>query len=348
MVRWGVISLPETIWGFLCTLAAQPALAVTVGLVAAVILVNGATDAPNAIATAVGSGAIPFGWAAALAAVCNLAGAAGASMLSGAVAQTIYDIAYFGPQPGRALTALCAALVAIVVWALLAWRFGIPTSESHALVAGLSGAALAMPGGWANLHAGPWLRVGLGLFLSMGLGLMLGRRAAQLLRRFPLRDGFYQKAQIAGACAMALLHGAQDGQKFLGVLLLGIALAGGGWAALPAWIPVAVAICMALGTVIGGRRIVNRVGRDLVPLTLREGFAADLGGGCALLLCTVLGLPVSTTHTKTAAVLGAGCAGSARPNLDSARAILVTWLLTFPGCGAIGYVMATLLGRIWF
>lgn len=322
-------------------------LAATVLLVLAVILVNGWTDAPNAIATAVGSGAIGFRRAVALAAVCNLAGVIVMTLLSSTVAETLYGIADFGGTPETALGALCAALCAIVAWAVLAWRFGIPTSESHALAAGLSGAALALPGGFDNLRLGPWARVLLGLVFSVALGFWLGRAAARRLKRVPLGDHFYQKAQIAGAGAMAFLHGAQDGQKFMGVMLLGVALAEGrpdaGTFLIPAWLMVLCALCMALGTAIGGKRIVDTVGRDLAPLTLREGFAADLGGAMALLLCTLLGLPVSTTHTKTAAILGVGSGGAKRPDKRIAASILLTWIFTFPGCGFIGYWVVKLL-----
>ena len=341
--------MSEAIWYFLQTVADRPQLILAAGLAAAVILVNGATDASNAIAAAVGSGAISFPRATALAAVGNLVGAIGAFVLSGAVARTIGGIADFGARPQQALTALCSALAAIVIWALAAWRFGIPTSESHALVAALAGAALAMPGGWANLRPGPWTQVALGLVLSVGLGLWLGRASARVLRRSPnLGDSFYRRAQVAGACLTALLHGAQDGQKFLGVLLLGASLVMGdnSLPAAPLWLAGLCALTMALGTALGGRRIVERVGRDLVPLTLREGFAADLGSGAALILCTVLGLPVSTTHTKTAAILGAGCEEGSHPNLACARSIGLAWLLTFPGCGALGYLLASGLGEL--
>ena len=320
----------------------NPPLAGAVGLVLAVILVNGWTDAPNAIATAVGSGAIGFRPAVALAAVSNLCGVVWITMVSSAVAETLYSIADFGTLAG-----LCAALIAIVAWSVLAWWFGIPTSESHALVAGLSGAALALPGGWSNLRAGPWLRVGAGLAASVLLGLALGKWCARLLGRCRPDNALFRKAQIAGAAGAAFLHGAQDGQKFMGVLLLCTALAQGRvdeeTFVIPLWLMVLCAACMALGTAVGGRRIVDTVGRRLVPLSLRDGLAADLGGGMALLLCTLAGLPVSTTHTKTAAILGVGRAGGQQADPRIARAILLAWLLTFPGCGAMGFCIVRVL-----
>lgn len=302
-------------------------------LLCAVILVNGWTDAPNAIATAVASGVLPFPAAAALAAVCNLLGVVCTAAVSDAVARTLWSIADFGPYT---LTALAAALAATVLWAVFAWRFGIPTSESHALVAGLSGAALAL--GVGRLRLPVLLRVVWGLLLSLLLGWALGRLFRRLLP--PKKERFYRRGQIVGAALTAFFHGAQDGQKFLGVLALILSLGRGDFR-LPSWAGWACAGLMALGTLLGGRRIIDTVGRKMVCLTPRSGFAADLGSAGVLGLCTLLGLPVSTTHAKTAAILGAG----ADPKAKVAGSLGAAWLLTFPLCGflAFGLVKCLLL-----
>ena len=320
----------------------NPVLALTCALVLAVVLVNGWTDAPNAIAAAVGSGALTFRRAALLAAACNLLGAMIMTAVNASVAETLYAIADFGRAPETALPALCAALCAIVVWAVAAWRLGVPTSESHALAAGLSGAALALPGGWANLRPGPWGRILLGLAGSLLLGWLAGAACRRLVERLRPAPALCRRGQIAGAAAMAFLHGTQDGQKFLGVLLLAVSLAGGGaegFSPTPSLTLLCAAV-MALGTALGGRRIVEAVGRNMVRLGPREGLAADLGGGACLLVCTLAGLPVSTTHAKTAAILGAG----ADSGVDQAVAgrIVRTWLWTFPGCGLLGFLLASL------
>ena len=145
-------------------------------LLAAVILVNGWTDAPNAIATTVATGVLSFPAAVALAAVCNLLGVVCTAAVSDAVARTLWSIADFGPY---ALTALSAALAATVLWAVFAWRFGVPTSESHALVSGLAGAALAL--GVERLRPEVLLRVAFGLVLSLILGWAMGRAFRRLL-----------------------------------------------------------------------------------------------------------------------------------------------------------------------
>jgi PiT family inorganic phosphate transporter len=294
-------------------------------LLAAVILVNGWTDAPNAIATPVAAGVLPFRVAAGLAAVCNLLGVVCTARLNDSVARTLYSIADFGPQ---ALTALTAALAATVLWGVAAWRLGIPTSESHALVAGLVGAALAL--GADRLRLGPLGRVALGLALSLLAGATLGRIFSRLLP--PGREELYRGGQVVGAALTAFLHGAQDGQKFLGVLALILTLDRGSYA-LPSWAPWACAGLMALGTLLGGGRIIETVGRKMVRLGPRSGFAAELGCAAALAGCTLLGLPVSTTHVKTAAILGAG----ASPDRKVAGELGAAWLLTFPACGALAF-----------
>lgn len=164
------ISLSE----FLAQLAANPVLAVTVALTLGVVLVNGWTDAPNAIATCVSTRAMSARSAILMAAVFNFLGVLVMTMVNASVAATIYNMVDFGGNTADALTALCAALVAIVAWATAAWWFGIPTSESHALIAGLSGAAIALHGGFAGINGGEWIKVLYGLVLSTLLGFAFG------------------------------------------------------------------------------------------------------------------------------------------------------------------------------
>ena len=252
-------------------------------LTLAVIFVNGWTDAPNAIATAVGTGALRMGRAIALAAVCNLLGAVLSAALCPAVAATVLEIGDFSGR-AQAQTALCAALLSIVLWAVAAWVFGIPTSESHALLAALSGAAVALQGTLSGVNAAAWGKVWWGLLLSVLLGLVLGGGLCVLMRLF-LGRGCLERAaqrfrrwQVAGAAAMAFCHGAQDGQKFLGVLLLAEALRAGRPPQLesaPLWEALLCALVMGAGTAVGGRRIIRAVGQDMTPLMPYQGFAAD-------------------------------------------------------------------------
>ena len=338
--------MPLSFFDFLAQAGREPALLITALLTLAVLVVNGWTDAPNAIAGAVVTGALPFRRAVALAAACNFLGVLCVTSVNASVADTVYSLASFGGGSRAALAALCAAMAAVVLWAALAWCFGIPTSESHALAAGVSGAAVALEGSFSCLRWDSWGKVLLGLLLSALAGFGAGRLAACRLRAVKASDRTLLGAQVPGAALAAFLHGAQDGQKFLGIFLLGTALARGqgGQSSplIPLWLMALCAGFMALGTLMGGRRIIDRVGREMVSLGPREGLAADLGSIACLLGATVLGLPVSTTHTRTCALLGVGSAGGGRVDRRVAGEVALAWLLTFPGCGAVGYWSARL------
>lgn len=330
-------------------MTAEPLLAAAVLFTLAVIFVNGWTDAPNAIATVVGTGAMRMERAIALAAACNFFGLLTMTALTATVAATVSGLVDFGQEdPAKTLTALTAALLAIVLWAVAGWAFAIPTSESHALIAALTGAALALQGDFSAVSGSAWCRVLWGLAASVLLGFALGWVLCALIRVLcgGKGQGFFRKAQIFGGAAMAFMHGAQDGQKFLGVLLLAVALGNGGSAGgeIPVWLMLLCSVVMAAGTAVGGKRIIRAVGVDMVPLTPAQGFAADLAGALALLLCTLLGLPTSTTHTKTTAIMGAGAAQSrGTVKLRIVKGILWVWALTFPGCGALGFLLAKCL-----
>lgn len=326
---------------YLAELSRSPALTLVTILTLAVVLVNGWTDAPNAIAGAVVTGALSFRWAVLLAALCNFLGVLCVTSVNASVAETVYSIASFHGGPRAALTALCAAMCAIVLWAAGAWFFGIPTSEGHALVAGISGAAVALEGSFSCIHFGQWGKVLVGLVLSTLAGCFMGRQSQHLFTKLHAPSRFFQLLQLPGAAGAAFLHGAQDGQKFLGVFLLGAALAQGRadeqTFVIPLWLMVLCAAGMALGTLMGGRRIIDKVGRDMVSIGPREGAAADLASSLCLLCATLLGLPVSTTHTKTAALLGVGWVGGKTVDRSVVRHIILAWILTLPGCMALGY-----------
>ena len=344
--------------GYFAMMGQYPTLIVTSILTLAVILVNGWTDAPNAIATCVSTRAMRPRPAIIMAAIFNFLGVLVMTLINKKVAETIYNMVDFGGDAHEALVALCAAMVAIVTWATAAWKFGIPTSESHALIAGLSGAAIALHNGMSGINGGEWLKVVYGLVLSTLLGFVLGFIVAKLVallfrhaERRRANKGF-RAAQIGGAAAMAFMHGAQAGQKFIGVFLLGMALSSGqaemGTVEIPIWLMALCAIVMGLGTSIGGLRIIKSVGMDMVKLDVHQGFSADLAAAGCLLLSSVTGIPVSTTHTKTTAIMGVGAARRLKSvNWSVVREMVLTWVLTFPGCGLVGFLMAKLFIAIF-
>ena len=347
---------------FFSQLISSPALMITALLVLGVIFVNGWTDAPNAIATCVSTRAIGARPAILMAAVFNFLGVFVMSMVSKGVAETIYNMVDFNQVQSEAsnpaMIALCAALFGIVVWAVAAWYFGIPTSESHALIAGLSCSAIAM-GGFSAINLDEWMNVIYGLVLSTFLGFFLGYLIVKLIEWIckPLSrngpEGFFGKAQIVGGAMMAFMHGAQDGLKFIGVFILGMFIAHGEGdkghvSSIPLWLIILVSVVMALGTSVGGYRIIKAVGMDMVKLKKYQGFAADVAGSLCLLAATLFGLPVSTTQAKTMAISGVGAAKRlSSVKWSVVKEMVLTWVLTFPGCGLISFLITLLAINIF-
>ncbi len=343
---------------FLQQMTSNPMLAITVLLTLGVIFVNGWTDAPNAIATCIGTRSMGVRSAIITSAIFNFLGVLIMTHLNSAVASTISNMVDFGGNTHEALIALCAALFSIVVYSVTASFFGIPTSESHSLIAGLTGAAIAIQNGVGGVNMDEWIKVLYGLVLSLALGFVIGYLVCKLLTVLCARmdrrktNGFFQGAQIFGAAAMSFMHGAQDGQKFIGVLFLGVAFCNGQSSVqgmiIPVWLMILCSVVMGLGTSVGGEKIIKSVGMDMVHLEKYQGFSADLAAALCLLLSSLFGIPVSTTHTKTSAIMGVGAVKRLSAiNFGMVKEMVLTWVFTFPGCGLISFVMAKLFMAIF-
>ena len=344
--------------GFISQLISNPSLFIITILISGVILVNGWTDAPNAIATCVSTRCLSPKKSIIMAAIFNFLGVFTMTLINSTVAQTIYNIVDFGNDATAALTALSAALVAIVTWAIFAWLFGIPTSESHALIAGLSGAAIAIQGGITGINGAEWIKVLYGIIISTVLGFGMGYGITKIIeticknidRRRTIK--FFKGTQILGGASMAFMHGAQDGQKFMGVFLLGVALANGNAGAsifaIPIWLMLYCSFLMTLGTSIGGYKIIKTVGMKMTKLEVYQGASADIAGAGCLLISSVFGVPVSTTHTKTTAIMGVGASKRlSNVNWSVVKEMMWAWILTFPGCGLLGYLATLIFMRIF-
>ncbi len=323
-------------------------------LVGGSIFVNGWTDAPNAIATVISTRVLRPRIAVIMAAIMNFLGV---WLMGTAVANTISSIVKL--TPGKdALATLAAAQLSIIVWAVCASQYGIPTSESHALIAGLTGAGIASVG-IESVSLEAWIKVLEGLLISSLIGFIAGffiaRIIAYLFKNVPRRKSniFFSYAQTISAAAMAFSHGAQDGQKFMGVLAAALIYSGlnvnmngsigvsGGGISIPIWVMMLCSILMSIGTSVGGYKIIKKMGMDMVKLEKYQGFAADTAASICLLASTVLGLPASTTHTKNAAIMGVGSAKRFNyVNWSVAKEMVMAWILTFPICGLISYIFA--------
>ena len=335
---------------FISMMFSSPIMLITVLLTLGVIFVNGWTDAPNAIATCIGTRCMNVRSAIMMSAVFNFLGVL--------IMTHISNMVDFGGNTHEALIALCAALFSIVVYSTGASFLGIPTSESHSLIAGLTGAAIAIHNGAEGVNMGEWVKVLYGLVASLLLGFAIGWGICRLLTIICAKmdrrrtNGVFKYGQIFGAAAMSFMHGAQDGQKFIGVLFLGLAFSNGESSVhgmeIPVWLMLLCSVVMALGTSVGGEKIIKSVGMDMVKLEKYQGFAADVSAAVCLLISSLFGIPVSTTHTKTSAIMGVGAVKRLSAiNFGVVKDMVLTWVFTFPGCGLISFVMAKLFMAIF-
>jgi len=325
----------------------------TLFLIGCSIFVNGWTDAPNAIATVVSTRVMSPKAAIMMGAFFNFLGV---FLMGSAVAMTTSTIISIS-SGSEGLVTLAAAQLAIVLWAVGAWRFGIPTSESHALVAGLMGAGMSL-NGLAALNMTSVGKVFGGLFISVFVGLVAGyfgtKLVAYMFRNVNRRKAnkFFARGQLVSAMLMAFAHGAQDGQKFMGVMVLALIVGKAlpvqtGAMVIPLWIMVAASGIMAIGTSIGGYRIIKTMGMDMVNLEKYQGFTAELIASVSLLLATSWGIPLSTTNSKATAMMGAGASrGVSKVDWGIAKEMIAAWILTFPACMFLGYVFAIIIRSI--
>ena len=327
-------------------------------LTLSVIFVNGWTDAPNAIATCITTRCLSTRKAILMSAAFNFLGVFIMTHINASVASTISNMVDFGADTQTALVALSAALFSIVVYSTGASWLGIPTSESHSLIAGLTGAAIATQNGLHGVNFNEWVKVLYGLVASLFLGFVMGyvisKLVAFIFHRVERRkaNGFFTYAQIGGAAAMSFMHGAQDGQKFIGVLFLAVAFSNGQTSVegmlIPVWLMLLCSIVMGVGTSVGGEKIIKSVGMDMVKLEKYQGTSADIAASLCLLMSSLFGIPVSTTHTKTSAIMGVGASRRLSAiNFSVVKEMVLTWVFTFPGCGLISFIVAKIFMMIF-
>lgn len=311
-------------------------------LVLGVVFVNGWTDAPNAILSAVCSKALTYRKAVLIAAVCNILGLLFVCFTGFQVGETMLSMVDFSGQ-SRLLAdgALCAGMIAVILFAVGAWRFGIPTSESHALIAALTGAALALNYS-RGIQIDQWVKVLYGLGVSLIAGAIAGYLADKLFHDLLVSIDKKNRTrfQILTAMSLALAHGAQDGQKFLAVLLL--LWSSGKNDSTMFRLILLVGGVMALGTLAGGKRIIQNLGENMVQIGDESGIASDIAAIFCIVGASAWGIPVSTTHTKTMAVIGSAAAEHQTSQHGKIKELFYAWALTFPVCGAIGYILTVI------
>jgi PiT family inorganic phosphate transporter len=314
--------------------------------------INGFHDTANAIATSVSTRALRPGWAIAMSAVANFVGALTGTAVAETVGSGLVDIG-----TGMASqTVIAAALVGAIAWNLLTWRLGIPSSSSHALIGGLLGAALVSAGigAWqmegivgkvlVPLVGSPLVGFAGGLLL-MALLFNVFRRAAP----GPL-NAVFRRLQVLSAGYMAFSHGSNDAQKTMGIMTLALVVAGViDSFEVPLWVILTAATAISLGTAAGGWRIIKTMGTKVVKLDPVHGFAAETTAATVIFGASHLGMPVSTTHVISSAIMGVGSSDRLKTvRWSVARRIVAAWILTIPASGttaAVAYlVLRPILG----
>ena len=331
----------------------DPILIMLVLVIAAALIfdyVNGFHDTANAIATCVSTRALSVKWAILMAAVLNFAGA----MISTKVAATIGK----GIVDANNITQMVvlAGVTGAIIWDLITWYYGLPSSSSHAIIGGIMGAVIAHAGA-AALHWAGLKMIILALLISPIIGTVLGFTFMVALMwafrnktPYGLNVGF-RKLQVVSAGIMAFSHGTADAQKSMGVITM--ALVSYGYLStfeVPTWVKVACAVAMAFGTAAGGWRIIKTVGRDFVKLQPVHGFCVETASAGVILGASAFGMPTSTTHVITSAILGVGLSKRmSAVNWGIAYRIVVAWVLTIPASAAVAFVtymvMSPFLGK---
>lgn len=317
---------------------------ITVLITFAVSFVNGMTDAPNAIVSCVSTGSTSLKNAVIIASLSDFVGSLVFSMFNRKVAETIIDISSIAVGGKESLVTLSAAMFCVVLWAVSAWYFGIPTSESHALISALAGAGVALNGSFGSVNLSAWSKVFSGLLLSVFVGFGSGYIISKITGLFWVDkklNRFYGKCQVISGALMSFMHGAQDSQKFTGIIMLAISASNYVKQFKPPWwIYILCPAFIAVGTAMGGERIIKTVGSGMIKMNKAQGFSSDIAGSLCLLISTLMGMPVSTTHTKISAVMGAGVADNIKSlDFKIASEMFVAWIITFPCCGVLGWIL---------
>ncbi len=301
---------------------------------------NGFHDTANSVATSISTRALAPRTAVALAAVLNFVGAFISLEVAATVAGGIVDAEIV------TTTVIFAGLIGAITWNLATWYFGLPSSSSHALIGGVVGAAFAAEGSKAVLSAGllekvivPAVVAPIVAFLVAAAAILITYRMVGRLPPGPVKRG-YRRGQLVSASLLSLSHGTNDAQKTMGIITLALIAHGtlnGTNPDPPTWVVVSAATAIALGTYSGGWRIIRTMGSRIFKMDPAQGFAAQSGGAAVLLTAAHLGFPLSTTHSITGAVLGAGAAkrvSAVRWGL--AGNIFLAWILTLPAAALVG------------
>jgi inorganic phosphate transporter, PiT family len=311
---------------------------------------NGFHDTGNAMATSIATGALPPRVAVALSGLLNLVGAFLSLAVAATIASGLVDTKLV------TLTVVAAGLAGGIIWNLVTWLFGIPSSSSHALIGGVIGSTIAAAGGHAVLWHGLTSKVVIPAVLSPIIAALVAATGTWLLYRISrsltqgARSHGFRIGQIGSACMVSLAHGTNDAQKTMGVITLAL-IANGTLAAksnAPFWVILSCALAISIGTYLGGWRVIRTLGKGLVEIEAPQGMAAESASAAVILLSSSFGYSLSTTHVATGSIIGTGLGKrGAEVRWNVAGRMATAWIFTLPSAGIVGaaaYYLAHSIG----
>lgn len=307
-----------------------------------VVFINGWTDAPNAIFSLVASKTARLWQGALISAVFNLLGVVVFSLLSARVTKSVFSLADFSNKAeGNAICISCFS--AVVIFGLVAWLFGMPSSESHALLSSLFGASLVF--GSLNFNfIIRILKIIAFMFFSCALSYILSYFLAKLFRKRNLK---FKNALFFSCASLSFMHGGQDGQKFIAIMMFLLGISNEESSKVPLTLILIVSLVMCLSTMLGGKKIINTLSKSVDNLDTPLAFFSDIGSFITLLICSLIGMPISTGNVKALSIIGSGKAKGAIVNKKMITEILITSVITFPLCFLLGFVICKALSILF-
>lgn len=317
---------------------------ITFVLIVLLIFTNAITDAPNAISTVVATRVLSFRKAAYISAIFNFLGILSMCFINFSVAKNMVNLISFDGNAG--LMSVFSSMISTILFSLVALKYGIPTSETHSLISGLAGAGIAL-GNLYNMNIGEWIKVLAGLIWSIFFTIIVCKIINFFFRNIlkKLSKSIHKRIQIFSCAILSFMHGAQDGLKFIGIFIIYFCSIRNN--VIPQllnpkdyfWIIIFVSSIMSIGVGLGGRNIVNNVGSNITKLNNIDAIITDITTGITLLLASLFGIPVSTSHCKTNSIVAIG----EKINHQNVKNIIKTWLITFPVCFLLSYIITKLL-----
>jgi PiT family inorganic phosphate transporter len=324
----------------------QILLIITIGLALSYAYGNGLNDAANALATIVATRVLSPTAAVIMGGVMNLLGALTGTAVAKTIGKGIVDPDFMTQA------AVMAAILSAVTWVIFATRFGFPVSVSHSLVAGVLGAGIATAG-WDKINETVMFKVLMALAFSPLLG-FAGAFVVMVIFSWVLRNwtlstanSVFGKFQILSAALLAYTHGKNDAQNAVGIMALGWAVYYSSDVVVESWMQASAGIAIGIGTALGGWRVINTLGNKITRLNPVSGFTANMAASAVIEAASNIGLPVSTTHTSSSAIIGVGSTrGTSAVSFGVIRGIFAAWLITYPFCLVLAWILAKILGAL--